>query len=181
MEKEKFYIDVILEKEKKRNEYMQEVYMNALLQLPKGSLFIKKINGREYCYLRYREKEKVILKYVGTINQIDNLKSMIEERKRIVRLLDMLKKENKRIQKMEKNKMNERSYETLLYSIVTSVVDKLMNLNNWSEDEALEKFTTSKLYTYLEKEETKVWQYSALMLAKLLNDEIEGHLVLPEV
>ena len=77
--------------------------------------------------------------------------------------------------------MKERSYETLLYSIVTSVVDKLMNLNNWSEDEALEKFTTSKLYTYLEKEETKVWQYSALMLAKLLNDEIEGHLVLPEV
>lgn len=77
--------------------------------------------------------------------------------------------------------MKERSYETLLYSIVTSVVEKLMNLNNWSEDEALEKFTTSKLYTYLEKEETKVWQYSALMLAKLLNDEIEGHLVLPEV
>ena len=77
--------------------------------------------------------------------------------------------------------MNERSYETLLYSIVTSVVDKLMKLNNWSEDEALEKFTTSKLYTYLEKEETKVWQYSALMLAILLNDEIEGHLVLPEV
>lgn len=77
--------------------------------------------------------------------------------------------------------MKERSYETLLYSIVTSVVDKLMNLNNWSEDEALEKFTTSKLYTYLEKEETKVWQYSALMLAILLNDEIEGHLVLPEV
>ena len=77
--------------------------------------------------------------------------------------------------------MKERSYETLLYSIVTSVVEKLMNLNNWSEDEALEKFTTSKLYTYLEKEETKVWQYSALMLAILLNDEIEGHLVLPEV
>ena len=77
--------------------------------------------------------------------------------------------------------MKERSYEALLYSIVTSVVEKLMNLNNWSEDEALEKFTTSKLYTYLEKEETKVLQYSALMLAKLLNDEIEGHLVLPEV
>lgn len=104
MEKEKFYIDVILEKEKKRNEYMQEVYMNALLQLPKGSLFIKRINGREYCYLRYREKEKVILKYAGTIDQIDNLKSMIEERKRLVRLIDMLKKENKRIQKMEEIK-----------------------------------------------------------------------------
>jgi phosphoribosyl-AMP cyclohydrolase len=77
--------------------------------------------------------------------------------------------------------MNNRSYETLLYSITASVTNRLVEMNNWSEDEALEKFTTSKLYTYLEKEETKVWQYSALMLAILLNDEIEGHVVLPEV
>ena len=35
--------------------------------------------------------------------------------------------------------MNERSYETLLYSITVSVVERLMNINNWSEDETLEK------------------------------------------
>ena len=77
--------------------------------------------------------------------------------------------------------MNERSYETLLYSITLSVVERLMNINNWSEDEALERFTSSKLYTYLEKEETKVWQYSSLMLAELFNEERSGRLVLPEV
>ena len=77
--------------------------------------------------------------------------------------------------------MNERSYETLLYSITSSVVNRLMEINNWSIDEALERFTSSKLYTYLEKEKTKVWQYSSLMLAELFNEERSGRLVLPEV
>ena len=45
--------------------------------------------------------------------------------------------------------MNEHSYETLLYSITSSVVNRLIEMNNWSEDEALERFTSSKLYTYL--------------------------------
>ena len=77
--------------------------------------------------------------------------------------------------------MNDRSYETLLYSITSSVVNRLIEMNNWSEDEALERFTSSKLYTYLEREETKVWQYSSLMLAELFNEERSGRLVLPEV
>ena len=77
--------------------------------------------------------------------------------------------------------MNKRSYETLLYSITSSVVNRLIEMNNWSEDEALERFTSSKLYTYLEREETKVWQYSSLMLAELFNEERSGRLVLPEV
>lgn len=77
--------------------------------------------------------------------------------------------------------MNKRSYETLLYSITANVVAKIMTLNGWSENIALERFTSSKLYSYLEKEETKVWQYSALMLANLFNDERSGRLILPEV
>ena len=77
--------------------------------------------------------------------------------------------------------MNERSYETLLYSITFNVVNRLMEINNWSEDEALERFTSSKIYTYLEKEETKVWQYSSFMLTELFNEERSGRLALPEV
>ena len=77
--------------------------------------------------------------------------------------------------------MNERSYETLLYGITASVVAKIMELNNWSENEAMERFTSSKLYSYLEREETKVWQYSSLMLAQLFNEERTGRLSLPEV
>ena len=77
--------------------------------------------------------------------------------------------------------MNERSYETLLYSITANVVAKIMELNGWSEDIAIERFTQSKLYSYLEREETKVWQYSSLMLAQLFNEERTGNLLLPEV
>ena len=77
--------------------------------------------------------------------------------------------------------MNERSFEILLYSITSNTVSKIMTLNNWSEDLALERFTQSRLYSYLEREETKVWQYSSLMLAELFNDERAGRLSFPEV
>ncbi len=77
--------------------------------------------------------------------------------------------------------MNERSYETLLYSITANVVAKIMELNGWSENLAMERFASSKLYSYLEREETKVWQYSTLMLAQLFNEERAGRLSLPEV
>jgi len=77
--------------------------------------------------------------------------------------------------------MNERSYETLLYGITANVVAKIMESNSWTENEAMERFTQSKLYSYLEREETKVWQYSAVMLAQLFDEERAGRLVLPEV
>ncbi len=77
--------------------------------------------------------------------------------------------------------MNERSYETLLYGITANVVLKIMESTGWSENEAMERFTQSKLYSYLEREETKVWQYSAVMLAQLFEEERSGRLVLPEV
>ena len=77
--------------------------------------------------------------------------------------------------------MNERSFETLLYGITANTVAKIMEQNNWSEDVAMERFTSSKLYSFLEREETKVWQYSALMLAQLFDQERSGRFVLPEV
>lgn len=77
--------------------------------------------------------------------------------------------------------MNERSFETLLYVITANVVSKIMESTGWSENEAMERFTQSKLYSYLEREETKVWQYSTLMLAQLFNEERTGTLSFPEV
>lgn len=77
--------------------------------------------------------------------------------------------------------MTERDFEILLYGITGNTTAKIMALTGWSENQALERFTQSKLYTYLEDEKTKVWQYSALMLAELFNEEREGQLVLPEV
>lgn len=77
--------------------------------------------------------------------------------------------------------MNERSYETLLYGITANVVAKIMESTGWTENEAMKRFTQSKLYSYLEREETKVWQYSAVMLVQLFEGECAGRLVLPEV
>ena len=77
--------------------------------------------------------------------------------------------------------MNERSIETLLYCITANTIAKIMEKTGWSENETMERFTESKLYSFLEKEESKVWQYSATMLAELFEDERSGNLVFPEV
>ena len=53
--------------------------------------------------------------------------------------------------------MNERSFETLLYKITANVVQKIMETTGWLEDDAMMRFTQSKLYSYLEIEETKVF------------------------
>lgn len=97
----KYYINLVLEKEKKRNENMRLAYEKRLLELPKGSLFIRNLKGKEYCYLRYREGKKVIQKYAGTIEQKEFLTNQIEERKHLEKLIEMLKKEQKIIEKME--------------------------------------------------------------------------------
>ena len=77
--------------------------------------------------------------------------------------------------------MTEKDFEIMLYGITANVVAKIMELNNWTEDVALERFAQSKVYSYLEREETKVWHYSSLMLAQLFNEERAGKFSLPEV
>ena len=77
--------------------------------------------------------------------------------------------------------MDERSFEILLYSITTNVIAKIIEENNWDENTAIERFTQSKVYSYLEREETKVWQYSTLMLLELFNEERMGTFTWPEV
>ena len=77
--------------------------------------------------------------------------------------------------------MTEKDFEIMLYGITANVIAKIMELNNWSEDVAMERFAQSKIYSYLEREETKVWHYSSLMLAQLFNEERAGKFSLPEV
>lgn len=77
--------------------------------------------------------------------------------------------------------MSEKEFGELLYMITTAAVDKIMQSTGWNEDYALDRFMRSKVYSLLEREETKVWHLSAAMIAQLFNDERAGHLVLPEV
>ena len=101
MKEKKYFIDVVLEKEKKRNEYMRLEYEKRILELPKGSLVIRELKGKKYCYLRFRKGEKVVQKYAGTIEQEKSIRTQIEERKHLISLVTMLEEENKRIVKME--------------------------------------------------------------------------------
>ena len=51
-----------------------------------------------------------------------------------------------------------------------------------SPEEAIKKLYASKLYTALENEETKVWQYSTQMLYSLLEQEEKtGSIIFPDV
>ena len=100
MKEKKYFIDTVLQKEKQRNERMRLAYEKRISDLPRGSLLVREINGKKYCYLRYREGKKVIQKYAGTIEQ-EMLLAKIAERKHLVKLITMLKEENERIMKME--------------------------------------------------------------------------------
>ena len=101
MREKKHYIDVVLEKERQRNEKMRLAYQQRVLELPRGSLTIRELNGRKYCYLRYREGKRVIQKYAGTVEQEATLRAQLEERTHLEELIVMLNEENKRILKME--------------------------------------------------------------------------------
>lgn len=97
-------IDEILKEEKERNYYMQMHYINEISKLPIGNLIIKKIGNKEYCYLHYKKDGKTCNKYCGSIADYDRTKKLIIRRKHCEEMLDLLKKEYIRIEKMEKIK-----------------------------------------------------------------------------
>ena len=77
--------------------------------------------------------------------------------------------------------MSGNEFEDILYTITSHVVEKKKKKTGWDEDTALDRFLHSEIYSLLEREETKVWHYSATMIAQLFEDERSGNLVLPEV
>jgi hypothetical protein len=91
----------IIEKELERNERMIREYENELLKLPKGKLTIKKINSHSYYYLKYRQVEKVITKYVGKNNcDLSELNNQLDRRNHIEEMLKQLKIERKELEKL---------------------------------------------------------------------------------
>ena len=104
MKAKKYYIDAVIAREKQRNENMRLMYEQRIMELPRGSLAIRELNGRKYCYLRYREGEKVVQKYAGTIEKESEIRGKIAERKHLLELIKMLEEESERIKKMEELK-----------------------------------------------------------------------------
>ena len=91
----------VLQDELDRNRRMQARYRLEIDQLPKGSLYLRKINHQQYYYLNYREHEKIVSKYLGKHDEpkIEEVKKRIAERKRYEGLLKKLDGEEKLLKK----------------------------------------------------------------------------------
>jgi len=68
-----------------------------------------------------------------------------------------------------------------LYFIVEKIIPLIISEYNLSENEAIQKFYCSKLYSFLENPKTGVWRYSPKLLFDLYKEELEnGDFVFPE-
>lgn len=58
------YILAVLNEEYERLISKQKFYEETIVNMPRGSIQKKRINGKEYSYLCYRAGKKVITKYI---------------------------------------------------------------------------------------------------------------------
>jgi hypothetical protein len=78
--------------------------------------------------------------------------------------------------------MGKEQFIALMPYISADLVSKIAIKQNISEKCALEKLYSSKLYSLLENEKTKVWQYSTQMLYSLFEqEEKQGSIQFPDI
>ena len=78
--------------------------------------------------------------------------------------------------------MSQEQFVAMMPYISADLVAMIAEKQNISYEEAIKKLYASKLYATLEKEETKVWQYSTPMLYFLFaQEEQNGTINFPDV
>lgn len=78
---------------------------------------------------------------------------------------------------MEQNKFN-----AIMPMISADLIYKIVLERNITEQEAINMLYSSKVYSLLEQEDTKLWQYSTPMLYSLLEQELDtGAIEFPDV
>ncbi|MEW6623785.1 MAG: hypothetical protein AB1420_11790 [Bacillota bacterium] len=88
----------VLQEEFERQNRILQLYERKVEGLPKGNIAFKKINGRQYAYLQYREGRKVNSQYIPN-NDLPGLAAKVKERKKYEKMIEDIKKEIKFIQK----------------------------------------------------------------------------------
>jgi len=94
----------VLNEELDRLNQLKKNYEIQIVKLPKGSLIRKNIKGNIYYYLNYRQEKKKIFKYIGKLpnQELENLLDKIEERRKLEKLNNQVKKDIKKLEKMIK-------------------------------------------------------------------------------
>lgn len=78
--------------------------------------------------------------------------------------------------------MGQEQFAAIMPYIGTDLVSMIAEKQRISEEEAIKKLYSSKLYSALEDEQTKVWQYSTQMLYNLFEqEENTGSIQFPDV
>ena len=78
--------------------------------------------------------------------------------------------------------MGQDEFSALMPYISADLVYMIINKQGLTEEEAIKKLYSSKVYAALEKEDTKVWQYSTHMLYSLFEQEEKtGDIQFPDV
>lgn len=68
-------------------------------ELPKGYISEKKINGKNYCYLQFRENGKVKSVYIKN-DELDAYRNLITRRNELIIKLKELKADKKKLEKV---------------------------------------------------------------------------------
>lgn len=94
----------VLNEELDRLNQLKKNYEIQIVKLPKGSLIRKNVKGNMYYYLNYRQEKKKIFKYIGKLpnKELENLLDKIEERRKLEKLNNQVKKDIKKLEKMIK-------------------------------------------------------------------------------
>jgi len=77
--------------------------------------------------------------------------------------------------------MDKSKFDAIFPIITSHLAGMIAKESNLSEDNAITELYNTGLYAAMEKEETKVWQYSTEKLYNIfLNEKMTGKLELPE-
>lgn len=77
--------------------------------------------------------------------------------------------------------MEKKKFEAMLVLLVTQVIGLITDNYPYDEVTASKEFYSSKVYSFLEVEDTKLWHYSALTLFNMFNEEKKtGTFTFPE-
>jgi len=78
--------------------------------------------------------------------------------------------------------MDKTKFDAVFPIICSSLAEKIASELNLSEEDAVKKLYSSRLYELMEREETKVWQYSTEKLFELyLEESSSGKISFPQV
>ncbi len=77
--------------------------------------------------------------------------------------------------------MEKQKFEAMLMLIVPQVIHLITETYPYSEVAATKEFYDSKVYSFLEREDTKLWHLSALTLFHMFDEEKKtGTFIFPE-